>query len=169
MRITLDRKALFALIEADPEFRTALQASVLAEVARRMFERDSTKIIAAIHPALFHAAVTALREDRIIAKAVQTAIETALVSRTAYGKGPVLSAQLQSLVHDEVVHQRSQLKAEVAQALGGVVEDRLAEMAGDIDATVNRIVGEEIEKVVRTKVAARLALVQATLAAEKED
>jgi uncharacterized membrane-anchored protein YjiN (DUF445 family) len=154
-KITLDRVALKALIDADPDFELELKASVLSEVGRRFFEKDAKRVIAEAEPTLFRMAVSALQSDEDARELVNRALKDALTVRSQWSTvtvKPEVQKEITALVaqlQDKAVRDAA---ASVERVFSKAIEDRLKEVMANpeidarIEKRVNRLADEEIER-----------------------
>lgn len=122
--IKLDRVALRALIEGDPDFKLELQRSVLAEVVENLFQKDIRKILEIGDKAFLRSIAEAASENETIMASIYEQLDKMLVERSSDGywkKRVVLSKELQGIV-DEAV-------AEARQRVSLTVSGQLAEQA----------------------------------------
>lgn len=156
MKITLDRVALRALIDADPEFELELKAAVISEVGRRFFEKDAKRVISAAEPELFAQALKALQDDEDQAFLVRRSLADAVVTRGSWSTPPRVSPEVQAQITNLVEIEKERLTQAAATAISKgysdviqkAVDEKLS--ASDIDALiekrVNRLADEEIER-----------------------
>lgn len=172
-KITLDRVALRALVEADPEFELELKAAVLSEIAKRFYEKDAAKMIEAAEPALFKAALKALQESKDVATQVAEALTARLVEPNRYSYHPKLSPALKKQIDEmteiEIAKVTAQaqvrIQAAYSTAIEAAVEAKLSDPLVDdrISKRVERLADEEINRRVAVAVEAKLAAIRAAV------
>ena len=159
----LDRPAVAALIENDPEFKYELQRNVVAEVLKRFIDKDVIKIIVAAHPELMKEALDASAEaaefDSRVTKALNSRIA---VKPPGYAYTFKLTPEFQKLIDDEVDRQltlglNALVKARVDEVMAGVTDERIQKL---VDYRIN----VDFDKKVTAKVAERMAAVAAAAA-----
>jgi len=166
--ITLDRRALKALIDADPDFQLQIKNNVIAEVGRRMFEKDAKKIIAQAQPELFAEALIAFQANVDINTMVALALKEHLTVRDSNWYGRVkLSDETKKLIdaavdkakHAAITAAVAPIDAEIQKR----IQQRLDAMKIDerIEKRVDRLVEEEIERRAHEKFKERWAAVRA--------
>jgi hypothetical protein len=167
MIISLDRNALASLIESDPAFNLQLKDAVLSEIARRYFEKDSKKVIAAADPELFSKALAALQGDKDMMDLVTASLTTKLVTRDKeYWAKNRLTDEAKKLIDDKA---RLALDQAIAGAsthfqamIQKAVDDRMAEFNVEdrIEKRVSRLTEEYIDRRANELFKARIAKLQ---------
>ncbi|WP_353645730.1 hypothetical protein [Mesorhizobium sp. WSM2239] len=165
--ITLNAPALLALIEADPNFYLQVKNHVLAEIGRRMFEKDAKKIIAQTEPELFKQALAAFQRDVDITNTVQFALKAALIPRDrSWYEKPKLSDEAKKLIDEAVSRAKT---AAITNAVDPIlveiqkrVQEKIDAMKIDerIEKRVDRLVEEEIERRANERFQAQMAKVR---------
>lgn len=165
--ITLDRRAMHALIDSDPDFTLSLKGAVLTEIARKFFEKDVRRIIAAAEPEMFAKALAALQKDADVAELVRRALTQAVIERPS---GPwsnnTLTAEMRDAVAREVARVQDAAAAKAVADVGRQIEARvlarLAELNTDerIEKRVERLTEDHINKRVDERFRQRLADLQ---------
>ncbi len=174
MKITLDRLALKALIDADPEFEVELKASVLAEVGRRFFEKDAARIISAAQPELFAQVLKGIQEDSDLLGKIEKALNTSILRRSDdwYGRmklSPELKAKVEEYVSEMKRRVELQITSQIENAYNEAIQKALAAKfeAEDIEERIQkrvaRLVEQEIAHRADQKFKARMADLKAMM------
>ncbi|RUU78220.1 hypothetical protein [Mesorhizobium sp. M7A.F.Ca.MR.362.00.0.0] len=173
--ITLNRTALKALIDADPEFELQLKNNVISEVGRRFFEKDARRVIAAAEPELFAQALKGVQHDHEIVEKIKVALSAAIVQRDQnYWTKVKLTPAIQKLIDEAVIEVknraiRSALDT-VTTEIGTRIQETLAHnlelLSVDerIQKRVDRLVDAEIDRRAEEKFKARMAGLRAAMA-----
>ncbi|RWN60185.1 hypothetical protein [Mesorhizobium sp.] len=172
--ITLNRTALKALIDADPEFALQLKNNVIAEVGRRFFEKDAKRVIAAAEPELFAKALNSLQQEKDLTILVQKALDAAVTVKDRDWYARVrLSDEVQKLIVEAVerTKQRAiqdatmQVGNAYSEAIQKAVDAKLATTNVDelIEKRVNRLVEVEINKLAQEKFEQRMDDIRAMM------
>lgn len=172
--ISLNRTALFALIDADPEFALDLKKSVVAEVGRRFFEKDAKRVIAAAEPELFAQALKAVQDDVDLSIRIQAALRSALTYRDiSWLAKSKLSPDTQKVLDEAVAEEKRKVVVEAtlkistafSATINAEVEKRLADpnISELIEKRVNRLVTEEVDKRAEEKFQQRMADIRAMM------
>lgn len=167
MKITLDRVALKALIDADPEFELELKRNVIAEVGRSFFEKDAKRVIAAAEPELFAQALKGLQDDEDLSGFVHRALTASLTARSDdYYRRLKIAPDVRKLIDDAVAEAKqrivydaaSQISKAYGDAIQKAVDEKLSasDMDERIEKQVNRLVDQEIERRAQEKFEARM-------------
>jgi len=172
--ISLNRQALHDLIDKDPEFSLELKQAVLAEVARRIFEKDFKKVIEQCGPEIFREAVAAVQANANFSRLVQNALNASIVDPGAY-YNPTLKPEVRERLNQAVAAEKNkvvsnataELTASFAASIQAAVDKITADYSVEdrIEKRVARLTDEAINKMVDDKVNARLAEIKAALAA----
>lgn len=165
--ITLNRVALKALIDADPEFELSLKNAVLSEVGRRFFEKDAKRVIAAAQPELFKKALDAFQANSDINTMVQIALESYLTVRdNNWYSRPKISDETKKLIAEAVTTAKNNAIAAAILPVHDEIKNRVQEK---IDATnideriekrVDRLIEEEIERRAEERFKVKMARVR---------
>ncbi|MEQ1950897.1 hypothetical protein [Mesorhizobium sp. CN2-181] len=130
--ISLDRKALHSLLDADPDFALDLKKNVLAEVGRRFFEKDAKRVIAAAEPELFAQALKGVQNDHELMEQIKKALSTSIVTKdTNYYNRLKLTDEVMKLINDQVIMMKNRA---IQSALDAVTMD----IAGRIQEAVTK-------------------------------
>lgn len=166
--ITLDRRALLALINSDPEFALSLKKAVLSTIAERFFEKDVNRIVAAVEPVMFAKALATLQADEDGVALVRRALREAVIIRPgAWGTGVKLNDDMLQLVTEEVARLRNRAIEAAVANVGKEIQDRvekaLVELSLDdrIERRVARLTDEYVNAEVKKRFDQRLAALQA--------
>jgi len=172
--ISLNRQALHDLIDKDPEFSLELKQAVLAEVARRIFEKDFKKVIAECGPELFREAVAATQANANFSNLIQKALNSSIVDPGPY-YNPTLKTEVREKLNQAVATEKNKLMAnaaaELSIAFATTIQNAVDKIVADysvedrIEKRITRLTNEAIDKMVDDKVNARLADIKAALAA----
>lgn len=161
VKITLDRPALAAYIDNDPDFKLELNAAILSEIVTKFFSKDAARIIRESDRDLFDKAVSAFREDDYVQEQVREALKKAIVNRSWGSSVPALSPEIQSLIKDGQARALAGIEADLGtKALAKaqeVLPDVMATIEERIQKRVNRRVDEHISAEVDRRVNVRLA------------
>lgn len=171
--ISLNRQALHDLIDKDPEFNLELKNAVLAEVARRIFEKDFKRVIEQSGPDLFRQAVAAVQADHNIQILVTKALNSAIVDPGQY-YNPTLKPDVRARINEAVEAEKNKVITTATAELAFVFDNRAKEVVKKwsdevelndrVEKRVNRLTEEAINKMVDEKVEARLAEIKRALA-----
>lgn len=178
MIISLDRVALKELIDKDPEFELSLKNAVLSEVGRRLFEKDSARVIREANKDIFDKIVSALHADATLVAKITEGLDKALIERTR--NFPFSSAKLSPEAKKEIENRVAILKDEILRKAANevsttysnliqkAVDDRIADAAIDerVEKRVNRLTEEEINRRVDAKFKERMDAFAKLAAAE---
>jgi len=160
--IRLDRPAVAALIESDPDFKYELQRNVISEVLRKFIDKDVAKIITAANPELMKAALDAMAEATEFENRVTKLLNSRIAMKPpGYAYTFKLTPEFQDMVDKEV---ERQLSAAMATTVNTRVEEKLADMAERIERQVDYAVNVQTAKIINEKVAARMAAITAAAA-----
>ncbi|MER8983932.1 hypothetical protein [Mesorhizobium sp. M0843] len=169
--IIINRQAMKALIDADPDFELQLKNHVIAEVGRRFFEKDARRVIAAADPELFAHALAALQNDTDLTLLVQQALKQALTFRDGnWLSRTKLHPDVQKLLDEAVAEAKRKSVYDasvlVGQAIKAEVDKRLSDpsITELIEKRVNRLVTEDIEKRAEEMFQQRMASLRAAMA-----
>ncbi|RWH50271.1 MAG: hypothetical protein EOQ80_04685 [Mesorhizobium sp.] len=172
--ITFNRPALFALIDADPEFALQLKNNVIAEVGRRFFEKDAKRVIAAAEPELFAQALKSIQDDKDMTIMIQRALASAVTVKTSewYAKremSPEVKKVIDTAVEDikrrAIADASMQVGNAYSEAIQKAVDAKLATTNVDelIEKRVNRLLEVEINKLAQEKFEQRMADLRAMM------
>jgi hypothetical protein len=172
--ISLDRNALKSLIADDEQFALDLKAAVISEIARRFFDKDAKKIIAAAEPELFHKALDAYQDNVDIQAKVEQVLNTAVVRReTAYYNRIKLTPEMERALEQQAQEIRLTIAAKAAndfeaaysQAIKTAVDKKLEaeQLEQRIENRIRMLVTQEIARLAEAKFQARLADLKAMI------
>lgn len=172
--ISLNRAALFALIDADPEFALDLKKSVVAEVGRRFFEKDAKRVIAAAEPELFAQALKAVQDDVDLSIRIQAALRAALTHRdSTWLSRTKISADTQKAIDEAVEETKRQVVMDASMKIGNAygeaiqkaVDSKLTVSNVDelIERRVNNLVTKEVDRLAEEKFQQRMADIRAMM------
>ncbi|SKB63041.1 hypothetical protein [Sphingopyxis flava] len=170
MKITLDRKALRALVDDDPEFELELKSALLSELGRRFYEKDARRLLEVAQPELLSAVMRAVQEDSDIQGKIEHALQARLVRRSSdwysrFQPSPEVKAEIQKLVD---AHKSAVIDDAVAQ-ISKAYSDAIAKAVADVDVEsriekrVNRLTDEEINRRAKEMFDAKMAEMKALL------
>lgn len=174
MIISLDRKALKALIDADPQFELDLKNAVVSEVGRRFFEKDAKRVIAAAEPELFAMALAAIQGNEDLAGITKKALEESITHRDSswYGRAQV-KPETKACIEQFVAERKVAVVAEASNAISIAFSEQVKKSVETYLALTNideliekraaRLVETEINRMVDERFKARMADIKAMM------
>ncbi|ESX17850.1 hypothetical protein X766_15670 [Mesorhizobium sp. LSJC255A00] len=140
--IIINRTALKALIDADPDFELQLKGAVIAEIGRRFFEKDAKRVIAAAEPELFAHALNSLQQDHEILVLIQKALTASIVHRDqGYWNRVKLTPEIQKLINEAVENTKRRAIQDASMQVGNAYS---AEIQKAVDARLSKANVEEL-------------------------
>ena len=154
-KITLDQRAVMALIETDPDFAIEIKRALVAGVVQRIVEKDTKDIIEHIAPEV----IKQLRSKEEFVEHAQRELNRALAEEVQWLHGYSCNAEyafnsrnkrafskaIKSIVHEHLVDVRKQITDKITLAIN--------KHKDEIDATVNRAVEDRIPRYIEARVA----------------
>lgn len=169
--IVIDKPALFALLDADPDFRLRITDAVISHVVRKIFDKDAERIIRSANPALFDGAVKALQENDDIQQIITAALSAKMVKRNPdyYSTRSrwLLSTEAKTVIDEAIAEGVGTLTERaglaVTMAITGRAEELIQEKLGNdpiddriarrLDGLTNRMIEERAQKLFDAKMA----------------
>ena len=155
-KVILDRTALTALIESDPDFKLEVQKHILNDVMKNVFLKNIDSAMLKAAPI----ALVALHDDAFISASIAEALEKRVAAPKNYQKSARLTPEVQAIIDIEVDNAVAKITksvaSEVHSSYGQLVEDWLtsndAVIAARVEKHLERRVGEEVERRVDDRV-----------------
>jgi hypothetical protein len=159
VKITLDRPALAAYIDADPDFKIELNAAILSEVVTKFFSKDMDRIIRESDRALFDKAVLALKDETLLQKAIQQGLTKYVASR-GWGS-TTLTPEAKTLIQEGINKALTEIQSGLTLKALAKAEEVLPAVLDSLDERIEkrlaRKLEESIDNIVDRKVNERLA------------
>lgn len=147
MELKLDRQALHALIDNDPELKLHLQAALVSEVSRRYFEKDAARIIRAADSTLYEKMLTEWATSEAICQKIVKTIEQHFKMQH---KDRLATVQLPSSVTDALKVKVHQLQSDAMDEIERVTTDRMQRKIKE--ALADRWSTEKIEEQINKRI-----------------
>ena len=162
--IGLNRAALMALIDADPEFAISLKRTLLGQIVRGFFEKHMTKVINELEPELFKQAVATFQGDEDGAALVRKALNESVIKRDASWASRITpTEQMRELIAEEATKARNRAVADATTEFNDHIATKVAEylaemqVEGRIEKRVERLTDEYVNRMVDKRFKERLA------------